>query len=300
MWKDFFYFSKSERRAVIALTFLIVIVQVALWTTDYWLPLLPEKITKIAVIDQSLSGFRDSLAAPNKADRSFPRSSDKLSGQKYAAPAAPVVLAPFDPNTADSSVFVSLGLRSYIARNILKYRRKGGVFRKAEDFARIYGIEPAQYAELKPYIRINPDHAGKTDLPGNHMAEENHFSTKQEREYSLDSEKDQKGQSGSDFSVPLSEKTSGTSILEINQVDTVVLQQLKGVGVVTANKVVQYRNRLGGFYSVRQLEEIKGIYPEVLLRLQSLLKVDTAQIRKINANKASLERLKSHPYLSFY
>ncbi|MDD4922354.1 MAG: helix-hairpin-helix domain-containing protein, partial [Bacteroidales bacterium] len=41
-------------------------------------------------------------------------------------------------------------------------------------------------------------------------------------------------------------------------------------------------------------------YPEVLLRLQSLLKVDTAQIRKINANKASLERLKSHPYLSFY
>ena len=47
---------------------------------------------------------------------------------------------PFDPNTADSSQLIRLGLQSWQVRNIYKYRARGGVYRKKEVFARLYGL----------------------------------------------------------------------------------------------------------------------------------------------------------------
>ena len=64
---------------------------------------------------------------------------------------------PFDPNTADSVTFVRLGLTSWQARNALKYRRKGGRWKSADDFARLYGLSEEDFLRLRPYIRISPD-----------------------------------------------------------------------------------------------------------------------------------------------
>lgn len=66
-----------------------------------------------------------------------------------------IVLASFDPNTADSSTFLSLGLPSWMAGNILRYRAKGGNFRKPEDLRKIYGLTEKQYKTLLPYISIS-------------------------------------------------------------------------------------------------------------------------------------------------
>lgn len=275
MWKDFFYFNKGEKRAIIILTILIALTQVVLWTNDYWMPLLPDNLTKTSMHQEALKKYQDSL--PVKKE--FTPRSGQISK-----------LSVFDPNTADSASLVSLGLRPYVAKNILKYRRKGGTFRKAEDFSRIYGVDKEQYAKLKHYIRIDSvkhsakgNQAAMPDLAFNAAA------------YSGASEK-------AVLPIPSTnpEKSTGNLTLDINKVDTTVLQQLKGVGAVTAKRILQYRNSLGGFHSVSQLQEIKGLYPETLSRLQTLLKIDTTQISKINANKASLEKLKAHPYLSFY
>ena len=45
-----------------------------------------------------------------------------------------VRLVPFDPNKTDSSGFVHLGLKPWMARSVCRYVEKGGRFRKAEDF----------------------------------------------------------------------------------------------------------------------------------------------------------------------
>jgi len=294
MWKDFFYFSKGERRAIVTLTIVIILVQIALWTADYWIPALPEKLTKVSAIQRELRIFKDTLSG-QKSYESYGNTGRKYSGHSNSAK-----LTNFDPNTADSADLVSLGLRSYIARNILKYRNKGGVFRKAGDFARVYGLSPEQFARMKPYIKIysenknfsgNPGFSGSTDektpssVFDSETASATSISKKSESVLSLNT---------------ANVKPSGFTFMEINRADTTILQQLKGIGSVTADKIVQYRNKLGGFYSINQLKEINGLYPDALVRLQSLMKVDTTQIVKINVNKASLERLKSHPYLSFY
>ena len=60
----------------------------------------------------------------------------------------------FDPNTVDSSTLINMGFKPYIAKNILKYRTKGGIFRTPESFSKIYGISPKQYRDLLPYNYI--------------------------------------------------------------------------------------------------------------------------------------------------
>ena len=70
----------------------------------------------------------------------------------------------FDPNTADSTQLLRLGLRPFIVRNIYKYRAKGGRFRKPEDFARMYGLGKEEYKSLEPYIKISSDYQPASSL----------------------------------------------------------------------------------------------------------------------------------------
>ena len=61
---------------------------------------------------------------------------------------------PFDPNTIDSAGLVLLGFTPRQARAIVRYRDRGGVFRRASDFGRLRVVDSAAYAVLEPYIRV--------------------------------------------------------------------------------------------------------------------------------------------------
>lgn len=130
MWKDFFYYSKSERRAVYVLCVLIALLLIGIWMVPKAsIPLVTE-LPKV-----------DSVAL---------RTFKKLS----VVEDTPVSLFVFDPNKADSIELSRLGLPVHVVRNILKYRQKGGSFKTPESFSRIYGLEQDLFEQLKPYIRI--------------------------------------------------------------------------------------------------------------------------------------------------
>ena len=63
----------------------------------------------------------------------------------YAQPVAQHARFAFDPNTADSTQLLRLGLQPWQVRSIYKYRAAGGVYRQKEDFARLYGLTKKQY-----------------------------------------------------------------------------------------------------------------------------------------------------------
>ena len=65
--------------------------------------------------------------------------------QYYAVESSKAERFPFDPNSADSTQLLRLGLQPWQVRNIYKYRAKGGVYRSKEDFARLYGLTVKQY-----------------------------------------------------------------------------------------------------------------------------------------------------------
>ena len=130
MWKDFFYYSKSERRAVYVLCVLIALLLIGIWMVPKAsIPLVTE-LPKV-----------DSLAL-----RTFKKPS--------VTEDTPVSLFVFDPNKADSIELSHLGLPVHVVRNILKYRQKGGSFKTPGSFSRIYGLEQDLFEQLRPYIRI--------------------------------------------------------------------------------------------------------------------------------------------------
>ena len=61
----------------------------------------------------------------------------------------------FDPNTVDSMTLLHLGFKPWQAKNMLKYRAKGGKYRKKEDLKKLYGMTDSMYLALTPYIYIS-------------------------------------------------------------------------------------------------------------------------------------------------
>ena len=132
MWKDFFYYTKSERRAIYVLLVLLFVLIVALVVVPGERPL-PNPVALVA----------------NSVE------------YRSAEPAVSPALTTFDPNLADSAELTALGLPAHVVRNVIKYRQKDGSFPTPESFARIYGLAETQYKELKPYIRISESFARK-------------------------------------------------------------------------------------------------------------------------------------------
>ena len=130
MWRDWFTFSRQDRRAILLLAVLIVIALTLLWTKPIWYHRKPYEAYSSDSLLQSISELVQdetvALFAPHR----------------------------FDPNTADSLELLSVGLSPYVARNILRYRKAGGFFREPDDLARIYGLHDTVFARIKPYIAI--------------------------------------------------------------------------------------------------------------------------------------------------
>ena len=61
---------------------------------------------------------------------------------------------PFDPNTASVEDLMRLGFTQRQAESIDNYRRKGGRFRRKEDFAKSYVVADSVYERLEPFIDI--------------------------------------------------------------------------------------------------------------------------------------------------
>ena len=147
MWKDFFYYSKSERRAVIVL---IMVIALLITVIQY----LPERIGK----NYANSFEADSLELASflakvqkQEEKSFEKGRGHETGQKAYQ------LKTFDPNKADSLELTELALSSFVVRNIIKYREKGGKFTSAESLSRIYGLEKANFEKLKPGTEYGAD-----------------------------------------------------------------------------------------------------------------------------------------------
>jgi len=263
MWKEWFYFTKGQRVGIMVLLSLIFCLLVVDWALPY---LLPDTKQPSDLFDQQAKLFLDSLQT-QPTNRMNSHSSFQTTWNQYPKTyekqVLPTpVLSHFNPNELDSAGFVKLGLKPYMASNILKYRAKGGKFRKPNDFAKVWGVTPEKFNELLPYIDIPTEIAIATPNQPQRILKKD-------------------------------------IILELNNADTTQLQQIKGIGSGYAKRIIAYRKRLGGFCNIVQLREVWGMNPELYAQIAPHFTVNAQTITKITVNKASVERLMSHPYLNF-
>lgn len=97
-------------------------------------------------------------------------------------------------------------------------------------------------------------------------------------------------------SVHMSHKT--IQKIDLNYATIGMLVALPGIGQYTAEKIIAYRTRLGGFIGIEQLYEIKGMKPEIVENAQPFLEINKG-VEKLSLNSVTYEALKQHPYLTW-
>jgi competence ComEA-like helix-hairpin-helix protein len=91
-------------------------------------------------------------------------------------------------------------------------------------------------------------------------------------------------------------KTETSVINDINSADVNAFIALPGIGEKLAGRIINFRDKLGGFYAVEQVKETYGLPDSTFQMIRQYLKLNTG-VKKININTASKEDLKSHPYI---
>lgn len=99
---------------------------------------------------------------------------------------------------------------------------------------------------------------------------------------------------------PKSEKIPEGTTIDLNRADSVLLCKVPGIGPAFSRRIISYRNILGGYYCLEQLQEVYGMYEELYEKITPFFEITTDSIRTISVNSYSLDRLRSHPYLNFY
>ncbi|HMC99957.1 MAG TPA: helix-hairpin-helix domain-containing protein [Ferruginibacter sp.] len=171
----------------------------------------------------------------------------------------------FDPNTLDADGWKRLGVREKTVSTIQKYISKGGKFRQPDDIKKIWGLHEDEAERLIPYVSIK--------------------GTSNEKVVN-----DRK---------PFEKKEHTIVAFDINSADTTAFIALPGIGNKLANRIVGFREKLGGFYKVEQIGETYGLSDSVFQNLRRYFVIHQPNIHQLNINTATIDEMKQHPYIRY-
>jgi competence protein ComEA len=187
--------------------------------------------------------------------------------EKVDSTAKEIRLYSFDPNKASENDLMKNGFSSSMANRLINYRKKGGTFKIKSDLLKLYGIDTVLYKKVYAFI----------DLP---VARTNKNNPTKEQ--------------------PIVKPRTANVKLDLNEADTIQLVKLYGIGKKLSERIVKFRNRLGGFVSMDQLKEVYGLDSAIIKSIATkFLVVENYQPTRLNINSASEKELGAHPYLSF-
>ena len=154
-------------------------------------------------------------------------------------------------------------------------------------------IEPLKIADSL-YVRIDNDKRNRDNYRRYKDKEPVYKKNKkQSSDFSYEHKKEEKKEIKK---YPKQEKFNAGIIIDVNTADTSILKKIPGIGSVISRNIVNYRNRLGGFYNTAQLLEVQYVDSTLL----KWFEVKSDVFRKIKINKAGIDELRSHPYMDFY
>lgn len=182
------------------------------------------------------------------------------------------VLFRFDPNTATKEMLLALGLSGQQASTLINYRKAGARFDEPSDLLRVYGVDSLLVSRLTPYILISNTAEYKKSGEGSVVSEVSSEQVNKNHTYTL---------------------------TDLNTCSSAELQALPGIGEVLSERIIKYRKQLGGFITVKQLEEVYGIDTSYLERIYEMVYVNIDSVKRIRMDSCSFRELAKHPYIGY-
>lgn len=263
--KTVFSFSRGEQTAVLAL---LVLLLLALAMSLFPTIITGKQKWDYQAFDAAIRTYyaelrvRDSLEALQKKEFDFIQPDRAAVEHKFNP-------FPFNPNMLSESEWKKLGMADHQIRMIKNYEQKGGKFYRKEDLKKIYAISDAEYQILEPYIVI--------------PAVEKPLSKPAKQEELVVSEED----------------TEPDIIVELNSADVETLMQLPQIGQWFAERIIRYRENLGGYSDITQLLEVYRMDSARLATIKPYIELDTIHMLTKSVNTDDFRALLSHPYISF-
>lgn len=218
---------------------------------------LPEDLRKI----YNLSAADYERIAP------YIRIAPSLRDQPLTAPATAPASFLFDPNTVSFDSLRRLGVPARVARTLINYREAGGIFRRPADLKKVYGMTADHLERLLPQVALPavPDSTGDAAPASDSLLPET-------------------------ASVP-------PLVVDVNRADAATWAQLRGIGPVLSERIVRFRERLGGFTSIDQVAETYGLPDSTFEVIRPQLR-SSPPLRRLAINELDWQTLRKHPYLN--
>ena len=261
--KSFFILNKSEQRGII---FLIIII-IVLVLIDALLPhfIATPSHNNVKKYSNEINAFindQDSIAdSINIASLNNRTDIDYEIAIKKITP-----YGNFNPNKLPSSMWKQMGFTDSQIKNIKNYEAKGGKFNTKEDLQKIYTISKIEYSIVEPYIVIPSKYKSKTGK----VTRNRNFRHK-------------------------------TNLKKTNINSANNNQLIKHLGLTNwlANRVISYKNILGGYIKKEQLKEVYGLNDSIYGIIKNYIVIDSSSIKKININTVKFKKLLKHPYFDY-
>jgi DNA uptake protein ComE-like DNA-binding protein len=226
----------------------------------------------IIVVLQLVYFYADfsSKAEPLERDeQQIARFQEKIDSIKLvSSKVSTVAIYPFNPNLITDYKGYTLGMSPEEIDRLHLYRAGDKWVNSSEEFQLITKISDSLLQKISPYFKF-PDWVTS------------------ERSTSINK-------------VSNSTQKAYQEKIDLNTVTAEELMMVKGIGEALSGRIVNYRNKIGGFVSDLQLKDIYGLNFEMREEIQSYYTVKSPpEIEIFNINEASVLELSGIPYINY-
>lgn len=181
---------------------------------------------------------------------------------------------PFNPNYITDYKGYTLGLSIEEIDRLHAYRAQNLFVNSANEFQKITKVSDSLLHIISPYFKF-PEWVTAQKIT--------------ERRFDKPKTKNE-----------LASNKESIQAIDLNKTTADELKTINGIGDKLSQRIIKFRNRLGGFLVDEQLYDVYGLEPEVVKRTLSRFKVlSKPKVEKININIASIEEISSLIYLRY-
>lgn len=216
--------------------------------------------------------FSSSQSIPN--DTKWLAYQTTVDSLKENLPTESYKLYPFNPNFITDFKGYKLGMKPEEIDRLLAFRKENKFVNSPEEFQKVTGVSDSLLRVISPYFKFPDWVKNKKQYP------------KFENNYP-------------DYTKKTS-KPEVVKVIDLNSATQEDLMKVYGIGEVLSSKILEKREKLGAFVAMEQLEEIWGLQPETIDKLNKSFKIEnTATIKKIAINDATIKELAVFPYFNY-